>query len=671
MATRLNTRFIENEAVTTDKIADGAVNSDKVDSSIALSSDLSTLSGDVANKVDKSTTVNGHALSSNVTVSKSDVGLGNVTNDAQLKAADLDTDNTLAANSDSKVPSQKAVKSYTDTGLSGKADKTITVNGQALSSNVSLSKSDVGLGNVTDDAQLKAADLDTDATLAANSDSKIASQKAVKSFVASSISAIPPTDLSGKVDKTTTVNGHALSSNVTVSKSDVGLGNVDDVQQLPMSYLDTSSTLSNNSDSKVASQKAIKAYVDNGLSGKLDSSEKGAASGLATLDSNQLIPIGQIPPAALERLVIVANQAARFALTTAQAQNGDTVKQTDTGEMFFVKDDSKLDQSGGYEVYTAGAASSVAWGGVTSTPTTLSGYGITDAVPSSRTVNGKALSSNISLDKTDVSLGNVDNVQQMPLSYLDTDNTLAANSDTKVPSQKAIKAYVGSSISAIPAPDLSSKVDKTTTVNGYALSSNVTLGKSDIGLGSVDNVQQLPMSYLDTDNTLAANSDTKVPSQKAIKAYVASQSSSAASGVIEDQIVDGVTTKAPSQNAVFDALAGKQDKVSGDVAPGSFSLSNNQSSASNVTGLAFANGSIRSAQVQYAISIDADSDLFEEGTIELLQKGSGWNIVRHAMGDDTGVEFSVTSGGQIQYTSSDVTGFVSGVIKFRAQSLAL
>ena len=33
-------------------------------------------------------------------------------------------------------------------------------------------------------------------------------------------------DISGKVDDTTTVNGHALSGNVTVTKSDVGLGNV-------------------------------------------------------------------------------------------------------------------------------------------------------------------------------------------------------------------------------------------------------------------------------------------------------------------------------------------------------------------------------------------------------------------------------------------------------------
>lgn len=65
-------------------------------------------------KVPTTTTVNGHALSANVTVSKSDVGLGSVTNDAQLKASDLDTTTTLGT-SDVKVPSQKAVKTYVDT----------------------------------------------------------------------------------------------------------------------------------------------------------------------------------------------------------------------------------------------------------------------------------------------------------------------------------------------------------------------------------------------------------------------------------------------------------------------------------------------------------------------------------------------------------------------------
>jgi hypothetical protein len=56
------------------------------------------------------------------------------------------------------------------------------------------------------------------------------------------------------------------------------------------------------------------------------------------------------------------------------------------------------------------------------------------------------------------------------------------------------------------------------------LKTDLALTKSDLGLGSVDNIQQLPLSYLDTDITLAGNSDLKVPSQKAIKTYVDTQS---------------------------------------------------------------------------------------------------------------------------------------------------
>ncbi|OHA62620.1 MAG: hypothetical protein A2117_01015 [Candidatus Wildermuthbacteria bacterium GWA2_46_15] len=51
--------------------------------------------------------------------------------------------------------------------------------------------------------------------------------------------------------------------------------------------------------------------------------------------------------------------------------------------------------------------------------------------------------------KTQVGLGNVDNVQQLPMSYLDTDTTLLANSDVKVPSQKATKTYIDTSIAGL------------------------------------------------------------------------------------------------------------------------------------------------------------------------------------------------------------------------------
>ncbi len=103
-----------------------------------------------------------------------------------------------------------------------------------------------------------------------------------------------------------------------------------------------------------------------------NTANKGVANGYASLDANALVPITQIPPAALERLVIVANQAARFALTTATVTNGDTVKQVDTNVMYFVSDDTNLNNASGYTSYSAGTAASVAWSGITGVPIPVS-----------------------------------------------------------------------------------------------------------------------------------------------------------------------------------------------------------------------------------------------------------------------------------------------------------
>lgn len=96
---------------------------------------------------------------------------------------------------------------------------------------------------------------------------------------------------------------------------------------------------------------------------------------LADFDASKIasgtISIDRLPKAALERLVVVANDTARFALTTATAQSGDTVKVTSTGKMYLIKDGSKLNSEDGYEPYTASQASSVPWSGVTGKPSTF------------------------------------------------------------------------------------------------------------------------------------------------------------------------------------------------------------------------------------------------------------------------------------------------------------
>ena len=69
-----------------------------------------------------------------------------------------------------------------------------------------------------------------------------------------------------------------------------------------------------------------------------------------------VLPLNTIPHGALERLVHVANQTARFQLTNTQVQTGDSVIQDDTGVMYIVVDDSKLNSDAGYQEYKAGTA---------------------------------------------------------------------------------------------------------------------------------------------------------------------------------------------------------------------------------------------------------------------------------------------------------------------------
>ena len=80
------------------------------DAADALSAYQTSNDAAVAKKVDKTTKINGHTLSADITITKGDVGLGSVENKA------LDT--TVAANSGNYITSG-AVKSYVDSAISG------------------------------------------------------------------------------------------------------------------------------------------------------------------------------------------------------------------------------------------------------------------------------------------------------------------------------------------------------------------------------------------------------------------------------------------------------------------------------------------------------------------------------------------------------------------------
>jgi hypothetical protein len=118
-------------------------------------------------------------------------------------------------------------------------------------------------------------------------------------------------------------------------------------------------------------------------------------------------------------------------------------------------------------------------------------------------------------------------------------------------------------------------------------------------------------------------------------------------------------------------LLGASTPVTGDLGETSFSIANNQVAPANVTGLAFANGSVRAAFVRYSIFLDATSDLYESGELELIQRGADWTLSQESTGNNSLVSFDVDTNGQITYTSSNLAGFVSGTMRFRAQALTV
>lgn len=95
------------------------------------------------------------------------------------------------------------------------------------------------------------------------------------------------------------------------------------------------------------------------------------ALNVTALDASKItgvISIDNLPAAALERLVVVENEAAMLALTADDVQVGDSVQIGD-GLMYRVIDASKLGTMEAFKVYTAGSAASVPWEGVTGKPT--------------------------------------------------------------------------------------------------------------------------------------------------------------------------------------------------------------------------------------------------------------------------------------------------------------
>jgi len=269
---------------------------------------IENINSSLSSLVPNTRKINVYTLDSDITLTKSDVGLSNVDNTSdmdkpvstaqqasfnyiksnyvpntrKLNNYTLDSDITLIksdvglSNVDNTSDTSKPVSTSQQTALNLKVDKTTTVNGYNLSSNINLNKSDVGLSNVDN-----------------------------TSDTSKPVSTQQQTALNLKVDKTTTVNGYNLSSNINLNKSDVGLSNVDNTS-------DTS--------------KPVSTPQQTALNLKENTSNKNIANGYAGLDATGKLFTSQMPITGLKYLGVWNANTNTPVITSSVGSSGNYYK---------------------------------------------------------------------------------------------------------------------------------------------------------------------------------------------------------------------------------------------------------------------------------------------------------------------------------------------------------
>lgn len=397
---------------------------------------------------------------------------------------------------------------------------------------------------------------------------------------------------------------------------------------------------------------------------RIPSAEKGAANGVATLDANGKVPVAQLPNAIMEY------QGVWDASTnTPTLANGAGNADSDIGNVYRVSVAGTVDFGAGNITFAVGdyaiLNSSKIWEKADTTDAVSSVFGRTGAVTAQ---SGDYTASQITntpaggIAATDVqaAINELDsdkaNVVHTHVAADITDFTEAAQDAVAgaLTDSSSIDFTYDDSLNTITAQVLPAGVDHDQLQNFVA---NEHVDHSTVQIQTAAN------------SGLSGGGD--ITASRSLVVDITGTTAETVADDADEILIWDSSANARRKMTRANFLAGISAGSAGDIEETSFALANNQTTPANVTGLAFANAVVRSFKALVSVEIDATTDSFEAFELLGIQKGSGWDMTVSSTGDDSGVVFSITSAGQIQYTSTNNAGFVAGAIKFIAKTTSI